>query len=74
MVYPTLCLFYKRHTDGTIVGDFDNRITGSFHLWQRESIKYCDEVIFTILQHRNHDTDSNEIRPMGCARIGKTER
>lgn len=32
------------------------------------------EVIFTILQHRNHDTDSNEIRPMGCARIGKTER
>lgn len=43
----------------------------SFHLWQRESIKYCDEVIFTILQHRNHDTDSNEIRPMGCARIGK---
>lgn len=46
----------------------------SFHLWQRESIKYCDEVIFTILQHRNHDTDSNEIRPMGCARIGKTER
>jgi hypothetical protein len=43
-------------------------------LQQREIIKYCDEVIFTILQHRNHDTDSNEIRPMGCARIGKTER
>lgn len=25
MVYPTLCLFYKRHTDGTIVGDFDTK-------------------------------------------------
>lgn len=30
MVYPTLCLFYKRHTDGTIVGDFDNKITVRF--------------------------------------------
>ena len=29
MVYPTLCLFYKRHT-GTIVGDFDNKITVRF--------------------------------------------
>ncbi len=74
MLYPTLCLFYKRHTDGTIVGDFDNKITVRFICGKRESIKYCDEVIFTILQHRNHDTDSNEIRPMGCARIGKTER
>lgn len=34
MVYPTLCLFYKRHTDGTnsdfVVGDFDNKITVRF--------------------------------------------
>jgi len=30
MLYPTLCLFYKRHTDGTIVGDFDNKITVRF--------------------------------------------
>lgn len=30
MVYPTLCLFYKRHTDGTIVGDLDNKITVRF--------------------------------------------
>ena len=30
MVYPTLCLFYKRHTDGKIVGDFDNKITVRF--------------------------------------------
>ena len=30
MVYPTLCLFYNRHTDGTIVGDFDIKITVRF--------------------------------------------
>ena len=30
MVYPTLYLFHKRHTDGTIVGDFDNKITVRF--------------------------------------------
>ncbi len=30
-VYPEeVCLFYKRHTDGTIVGDFDNKITVRF--------------------------------------------
>lgn len=74
MVYPTLCLFYKRHTDGTIVGDFDNKITVRFICGKERLLNTVDEVIFTILQHRNHDTDSNEICPMGCARIGKTER
>ena len=66
--------FYKRHTDGTIVGDFDNKITVRFICGKERLLNTVDEVIFTILQHRNHDTDSNEIRPMGCARIGKTER
>lgn len=66
--------FYKRHTDGAIVGDFDNKITVRFICGKERLLNTVDKVIFTILQHRNHDTDSNEIRPMGCARIGKTER
>lgn len=57
---------YKGYTEGTIVGDYGNtvvvRLTNG-----KEIVGFRDEVI---IYNWSDDTDSNEIRPMGRARIG----
>ena len=68
----TLLTPYKGYTEGTVVGDFGNKIVVRLSSG-KEVVEYRDEVIFTI-KYKSDAADSNEIRPMGCARIGKTER
>ena len=57
---------YKGYTEGTIVGDYGNtvvvRLTSG-----KEIVEFRDEVI---IYNWSNDTDSDEIRPMGRARIG----
>lgn len=61
---------YKGYTEGTIVGDYGNtvvvRLTSG-----KEIVEFRDEVI---IYNWSNDTDSDEIRPMGRARIGWPER